>query len=129
MLYESGIVGEELTHNEDRRMIEFGIGLTDLVKRPTRSEEELSREEFGEGRMMLSQKFEQFAPRIVAFNGKTAYEKFSQRSGVFGKQQENIYGAMVFILPPTSGKQATVRGTKLRYFRQLAKLLDETKAR
>ena len=66
LLYESGIVGEELTHNEDRRLIEFGVGLTDIVKRPTRSEEELSREEFAEGRVVLSQKLEQFAPRVVA---------------------------------------------------------------
>src|SRR5882724_11755213 len=36
LLYESGIVSEELTHNEDRRLIEFGVGLTDIVKRSTR---------------------------------------------------------------------------------------------
>lgn len=129
LLYESGVVAEHLSYNDDRRIIEFGIGLTNLVPRPTRTEEELTREEFGEGRIMLAQKIEQYSPKIVAFSGKTAYEKFSQRTGVFGKQQENIYGAMVFILPPTSGTQATVRGTKLRYFRQLAKLLEETKGR
>lgn len=129
LMYESGVVAEHLSYNDDRRIIEFGIGLTCLVPRATRTEEELSREEFGEGRIMLAQKIEQYGPRVVAFNGKTAYEKFSQRGGVFGLQKEKIYGALVFLLPSTTGAQATVRGTKLRYFRQLAKLLTDSNSR
>jgi mismatch-specific thymine-DNA glycosylase len=125
LLYESGIVGEELTHNEDRRLIEFGVGLTDLVKRPTRGEEELSREEFAEGRVVLSQKFEQFAPRVVAFNGKNVYEKFNQRPCTLGLQKGHIYGARVFVLPSSSAKNATAGGVKLRYFRQLARFLEK----
>jgi mismatch-specific thymine-DNA glycosylase len=124
LLYESGVIAEHLTHNDDRRAIEFGIGLTNLVTRPTKTEEELTREEFAEGRILLSQKLEQFAPRIVAFSGKTAYERFSQRPCSLGLQKETIYGARVFVLPSTAGKDATVRGTKLRYFRELAELME-----
>jgi len=40
-----------------------------------------------------------------------------------GLQKERLYGAQVFVLPSTSGKNAIGRGAKLRYFRQLAKLL------
>ena len=58
LLYDSGVVPELLDHRDDKRMIEFGIGLTDLVKRPTRGIEELTREEFAEGRIMLAQKLE-----------------------------------------------------------------------
>ena len=123
MLYESGVLPELLEHRDDKRMIEFGIGLTDLVKRPTRGTEELRREEFAEGRILLGQKLEQYAPQVIAFNGKTAYERFSQRPCKLGLQKERIYGAQVFVLPSTSGKNATGRGAKLRYFRQLAKLL------
>jgi len=36
LMYESGVIPEALTHNDDMRIIEFGIGMTDLVKRPTR---------------------------------------------------------------------------------------------
>ena len=42
LLYDSGVVPELLDHHNDKRMIEFGIGLTDLVKRPTKGIEELS---------------------------------------------------------------------------------------
>ena len=123
LLHDSGIVPELLDHRDDKRMIEFGIGLTDLVKRPTRGVEELRREEFAEGRILLSQKLEQYGPQVIAFNGKMAYENFSQRPCELGLQKERLYGATVFVLPSTSGKNALEPNTKLRYFRQLAKVL------
>ena len=43
LLYEAGVVPEPVAYKDDRRMIEFGIGLTDLVKRPTRGIEDLTR--------------------------------------------------------------------------------------
>jgi TDG/mug DNA glycosylase family protein len=123
LLYQSGVLPELLDHRDDKRMIEFGIGLTDLVKRPTRGAEELRREEFAEGRIMLSQKLAEYAPQVIAFNGKSAYENFAQRVCKLGLQKERLYGAQVFVLPSTSAKNATGRDPKLRYFRQLAKLL------
>jgi len=123
LLYDSGVVPELLDHHSDKRMIEFGIGLTDLVKRPTRGIEELAREEFAEGRILLSQKFEQYTPQVIAFNGVGTFENFAQRPGKPGLQKDRLYGAHVFVLPSTSGSDATGRGVKLRYFRQLAKLL------
>jgi mismatch-specific thymine-DNA glycosylase len=123
LLYDSGVVPELLDHRDDKRMIEFGVGLTDLVKRPTRGIEELKREEFAEGRILLAQKLEQYAPQVVAFNGITTYENFAQRPCKPGLQMERLYGAQVFVLPSTSAKNATGRAQKLRYFRQLAKVL------
>ena len=79
MLYAGGVVPEPFDYHDDKRVIEFGIGLTDLVKRPTKGIEELKREDFAEGRIVLSQKLEEFAPHVVAFNGKLTYEQFSQR--------------------------------------------------
>ena len=123
LLYDSGVIPELLVHRDDKRLIEFGIGLTDLVKRPTRGVEELGREEFAEGRVLLSQKFQQYAPRVIAFNGKMVYGNFSQRPCKLGLQKERLYGAQVFVLPSTSGQNAKGSGVKLRYFRQLAGLL------
>jgi double-stranded uracil-DNA glycosylase len=125
LLYEGGVVAEHLSYNDDRRIIEFGIGLTNLVSRPTKTEEEIGREEFGEGRILLAQKIEQFSPRVVAFNGKLTYEKFAQRPGAFGLQESRVYGSQMFVLPSTTGAEATVRGQKVRYFKQLARVLAE----
>jgi TDG/mug DNA glycosylase family protein len=123
LLYESGIVPELLEYKNDKRLLEFGIGMTDLVKRPTRGVEELERQEFAEGRVILSQKLQEFKPRVVAFNGKITFEKFSQRVCKLGVQKDLLYGAHVFVLPSSSGLNALGSGVKMRYFRQLAKLL------
>src|SRR5712671_4528867 len=125
VLHKSGVIPEPLEYGDDRRIIAFGIGLTDLVKRPTRGVEELTREDFAEGRILLAQKLEQYAPQVIAFNGKIAYESFSQRPCKLGLQKERLYGALVFVLPSTSGKNAIGRSAKLRVFRQLAKLLKK----
>ena len=123
LLYDSGVLPEMLESKDDKRVIEFGMGLTDLVKRPTRGIEEINREEFAEGRILLAQKLEEFTPKVIAFNGKIVFERFAQRPCKLGLQKEPLYGAHVFVLPSTSGQNAVGRGQKLRYFKQLAALL------
>jgi TDG/mug DNA glycosylase family protein len=116
-------VPEPFDYHDDKRVIEFSIGLTDLVKRPTKGVEELKREDFAEGRIVLSQKLEEYAPHVVAFNGKLAYEQFAQRKCKFGIQKEQLYGARVYVLPSTSGTNTVGRSEKLRHFRKLAQLV------
>ena len=127
LLYDSGVVPELLDYRDDKRIIEFGVGLTDLVKRPTRGIEEIHREEFAEGRILLAQKLEEYAPQVVAFNGKLVFEKFAQRPCKLGLQKDRLYGAQVFVLPSTSRRNAVARGQRMRYFRQLAAVLKRLK--
>ena len=56
ILYESGVIPEPLSYEDDRRMLEFGIGMTDLVKMPTRGIEEIERQRVRRGRVLLAQK-------------------------------------------------------------------------
>lgn len=123
-LHESGVVPEPFDYPDDRRIIEFGIGLTDLVKRPTKGVEELKREDFAEGRIVLSQKLEEFSPRIIAFNGKSTYEQFSQRKCSYGLQKSLLYGAHVFVLPLTSGANARGKSERMKHFRKLAQFVE-----
>jgi mismatch-specific thymine-DNA glycosylase len=125
-LYESGVVPEPFDYPDDRRIIEFGIGLTDLVKRPTKGIEELTREDFAEGRFVLSQKLEEFAPRVVAFNGKLTYESYAQRKCAYGLQKTSLYGAQVYVLPSTSAQNARPKSDRLKHFRKLAQLVART---
>lgn len=128
MMYESGVIPEPLSYEDDRRCLEFGIGMTDLVKRPTRGIEEIERQEFAEGRVLLAQKLEEMRPRVIAFNGKMVYEKFTGRPCKLGLQKEKLYDAQIFVLPSTSGQNAgTDRALKKRYFKQLAALLKSLK--
>jgi mismatch-specific thymine-DNA glycosylase len=128
IMYESGVIPEPLSYEDDRRILEFGIGMTDLVKRPTRGIDEIERQEFAEGRVLLAQKLEDLRPRVVAFNGKMVYEKFAGRPCKLGLQKEELYGAKVFVLPSTSGLNGgTERAVKTRYFKKLAVLLRSLK--
>jgi mismatch-specific thymine-DNA glycosylase len=124
ILYESGVIPEPLSYEDDRRMLEFGIGMTDLVKRPTRTVEEIERQEFAEGRVLLAQKLEEHKPRVIAFNGKIVYEKFAGRPCKLGLQKDTLYGAQVFVLPSTAEANG---GVTMRYFKKLAELLKSLK--
>jgi TDG/mug DNA glycosylase family protein len=123
-LFEGGVVPEPFDYPDDRRVIEFGIGLTDLVKRPTKTIEELKREDFAEGRIVLAQKLEEFAPRVVAFNGKMVYEQFAQRKCRYGLQKELLYGARVYVLPVTTGLDSGGKAERVKHFRSLSRLVD-----
>lgn len=127
LLYSGGIVPEPLLYEDDVRMMsQFGIGLTDLVKRPTRGIEDLKREEFAEGRVILAQKLEQHQPKVIAFCGKMVYEKFMQRPCKLGQQKDKLYGAHVFVLPSTSGQNAGISpAVRKRYFTQLGQFLKK----
>src|SRR5271155_5360029 len=126
IMYESGVIPEPLSYEDDRRILEFGIGMTDLVKRPTRAVEEIERQEFAEGRVLLAQKLEDLKPRIVAFNGKMSYEKFTGRPCKLGLQKDKLYGAVVFVLPSTSGLNGGAElAVKMRYMKKLAALVKQ----
>ena len=125
-LYESGVVPEPFDYPDDRRVIEFGIGLTDLVKRPTKTVEELKREDFAEGRIVLAQKLVEYTPRVVAFNGKLTYEQFAQRKCRFGVQKELLYGAQVYVLPAIGGNSTRGKAEHVKHFRNLARLVERT---
>src|SRR5262249_56240612 len=123
VLYETGVIPEPLEYRDDKRIIEFAIGLTDLVKRPTRSLMELTREDFAEGRIVLSQKLGEFMPHVIAFNGKNVFEQFAQRRAKLGLQKELLYGARVYVLPATASQHAQKNGERTQHFRKLSALV------
>src|SRR5262245_65923107 len=88
LLYESGLLAEPLTYAEDHRILEFGIGLTDLVKRPTRSSAELGPAEARAGVVQLQTKLTTYAPRVICFNGKGEYGWYTNRPVTLGVQGE-----------------------------------------
>lgn len=126
LLFQGKVVPEPFDYHDDKRVIEFGVGLTDLVKKPTRTPAELTREDYAEGRFVLSQKLEEVGPHVVAFNGRQTYEQFAQRKCKAGLQKELLYGARVYVLPLTGGPEGKAKAEKLRHFRKLAQLVTKT---
>jgi double-stranded uracil-DNA glycosylase len=123
-LFESQLVNERIMPEADRRVLDFGIGLTDVVKRWSSSSSSLRAADYHEGIPRLVGKLRDFKPRVVAFNGKLAYEKVTGKATRLGWQPEPLEGAKVFVLPSTSGRNGSLtRRAKLAYFRQLARYI------
>ncbi|MEX2245567.1 MAG: mismatch-specific DNA-glycosylase [Dehalococcoidia bacterium] len=125
LLYESGLVPEPLAYEQDARVLEWSIGLTNMVGRESRSISDLSLDELRDGARILRRKLLRYAPRVVCFNGKRIYEVFDGHSCRFGLQDERIGAALVYVMPSTSARTAShQRADKLRYFRELKRLVD-----
>lgn len=126
LLSDSGLTPRRLTYEEDSLLPDFGIGLTNLAARPTRSSSDLSERDFARGRRTLARKIRQFRPPVVAFVGVTAYREFRRlRLRLLpGLQSERLEEAAVFVLPNPSGRNAHFRYREmLGYYRALARHL------
>lgn len=120
LLHESGLVSEPLTYRDDARVLEWGIGLTNMVERASPSITDLSLAEMRAGAVVLREKLLRFAPRVVCFNGKRIYEIFAGHAVSFGLQAETIGSASVFVMPSTSARTAAYqRADKLQFFVEL----------
>lgn len=93
---------------EDRRMLlERGIAITNIVDIATARADELSTEQLREGARLLPDRVEAIAPRVVAVLGLTSYRTaFGRRQAVAGRQDVQIAGRPVWVLPNPSGLNA-----------------------
>jgi TDG/mug DNA glycosylase family protein len=71
LLADSGLAPGPITYQDDDRLPEWGLGITNLVPRPTRGIDELTAHEYLAGRRALERKIRRYAPRIVALVGLT----------------------------------------------------------
>ena len=109
LLFESGLVSERITFEDDDRLPEFGYGITNIVPRPTPGIDTIRPPEYPAGRLKLRRKILRFKPAIVAMVGVTVYRAmFPERKGMvkLGSQPERIGDTEVFVLPNPSGRNA-----------------------
>ena len=114
LLYHSKLVTEPLTFVDDVRLPEWGLGITNVVARPSPGIDDLRPAEYLEGWRILEKKVERFRPAIVVLVGVTLYRALAKvlrdSSATLaiapGFQQATIHGARVFVLPNPSGRNA-----------------------
>jgi TDG/mug DNA glycosylase family protein len=131
LLHASGLLDQPLRPEEDRRLAEARIALTNLCPRPTREAAELAPEELARGRNTLVRKCRAWRPEVVALVGVGLYPViFGRRAGRGpGPKPERLGGAAVFVVPNPSGLNASFPGfaSKLVWFQQLRAFLDGVK--
>ena len=82
-----------MSAEDDNRLLQYGIGFTNMVERPTKGSADLTRKEIKEGSLLLIDKLRKYQPKIAVFNGKLIFEVFSgKKDFCFGKQPETIEG-------------------------------------
>jgi double-stranded uracil-DNA glycosylase len=120
-LHLAGLTPRRLTPDEDRELLRYGLGVTNLVDRPTRTAAELSAQELREGADALADLVARYRPRVLAVLGITAWRQgFDRPRAVAGRQPERIGGADTWAVPNPSGLNAHAQLPDLaRVYRQL----------
>jgi len=125
VLFASGITDRLYQPEDDERLLEYGIGFTNLVSRPTRRADELTREEIRTGAEALHAKLEQFRPRAVAYTGIGVYRWFRATSKVSWGVQESaaVPGVIDVVVPSPSGLNRMRFEELVDHYRVLVPLL------
>ena len=123
VLFSAGFTDRLLSPFEERELLQFGFGITNIAARATARAEELSKDELRAGARILVRKVLRFRPMYLAVVGVTAYRvAFEAPKAAIGLQQKAIGETRVWILPNTSGLNANHQMPDLvRYFRALRK--------
>jgi len=131
LLEKSKLTPRLLHYEEDQKLAAFGIALTNLCPRVTRTAAELEPDELERGRRALARKVAKLEPRVVAFVGVSLYQTYFRlpKSGGPGAKPETIAGARVFVVPNPSGLNASFPGFehKLVWFAALKKFVAHTR--
>jgi TDG/mug DNA glycosylase family protein len=133
LLYESGLVPEPITSQDDRRLPEWGFGVTNLIARPSPGIDSLTRTEYLEGWKRLSSKVRRYRPEYLALLGVTLYRTVlplldanppRPLSRALGLQRHVVHGARIFVLPNPSGRNANYTyGEMLAVYKELNSLI------
>ena len=120
-LHQAGFTPRLLHPSEQRELLNWGYGITNLVPRTTATADELSAEELLAGRKRLVSKVKRYQPRVLAVLGIGAYRTaFQHPKASPGLQMERIGNTILWVLPNPSGLNAHYRLSDLvEQFRNL----------
>lgn len=90
-----------------------GVGMTDMVKRATVASRELSRDEYRAGAARVERLVQWLRPRVVCFVGLEGWRAAVNRSAVAGWQPQGFGGVPAYVMPSTSGLNASSSRTAL----------------
>ncbi|HEY3488716.1 MAG TPA: mismatch-specific DNA-glycosylase [Candidatus Deferrimicrobiaceae bacterium] len=106
-LYASGFTPQALSPFEERALLGYGLGITNLVGRTTATAAEVTTDELVEGAEALAAKVRRHRPGFVAFLGLTSYRAaFRRPKAVLGLLPDPFAGTRAWLLPNPSGLNA-----------------------
>lgn len=113
-LHRAGFTPRLFDPSEQRRLLELGYGITNLVARATATADELTGEELIAGAKILERKVRRYQPRYLAIVGIGAYRAaFNRPRAKMGLQEETIAETKIWALPNPSGLNANYQQAEL----------------
>jgi double-stranded uracil-DNA glycosylase len=112
LLRDARLVPEPITYEDDDRLPEWGLGITNLIARPSPGINDLRPAEYIDGWKALERKIKRYRPRVVALVGVTLYRALlpvfdcAPSEQALGPQSVKIHGARLVVLPNPSGRNA-----------------------
>jgi TDG/mug DNA glycosylase family protein len=110
----------------------FGIGFTDVIKRPPANVSTLGSAEFENAVPQLLAKLHRYAPCVACFHGLTGYRPFlrmalrSELLPVLGAQPERVGSTRLYVVPNPSGANAHfTRAEQVMWYDRLADFISE----
>src|SRR5688572_26693427 len=125
-LHQAGFTPRLLHPSEERELLTYGYGITNLVPRATATADELSPEELVAGQRRLKAKVKRYQPQVVAVLGISAYRTaFTKKVVALGMQPEQLANSIVWVLPNPSGLNAHYQLADLaKHFRVLRQSVE-----
>jgi TDG/mug DNA glycosylase family protein len=107
VLYASGLTDRLVAPSEQQVLLDYGLGITNLVPVTSRAASDLTAAQLRHGATALERKVASLRPRFVAVLGMQAYRSGFRRPGAtIGLQPDNLATSHVWLLPNPSGLQA-----------------------
>lgn len=110
LLFDSKLVSEPLTYRDDWRLPDWGLGLTNIIQRPSAGSDVLKPHEYTAGRKRLMATVTRYHPQGIALLGVTIYRALfpDHQTGriSLGLQGKTLADRPVFVLPNPSGRNA-----------------------
>ena len=101
-LFETGFTPRLLMPADFADLLNWRIGLTDMVKDKSGMDNSLMRSDFKNNGLV--EKINKYNPRYLCFNGKKAAKEFYGYDYVeYGLQEKSVNDTRIFIAPSTSG--------------------------
>jgi len=106
-LHRSGFTPRLVRPAEQDELLDWGLGITNVVARASARADELTRAETQHGGEVLRDKVRVLAPRWLAVLGVTAYRTaFGEPGAAVGPQELTLGRTRVWVLPNPSGLNA-----------------------
>ncbi|XP_003739123.1 G/T mismatch-specific thymine DNA glycosylase [Galendromus occidentalis] len=128
-MYDAGLFPYPIDWRNDSEVLDWNIGLTNLVPRATRGQNDILTEEFQSGAQELRRKIYEFKPKILVFNGRKIYEAFRGTELQHFGLQKSMGQVQVYVMPSSSPRSSLYprREDKMHFYKGLKKLYDHVK--